>query len=54
MPPGEVLKADEKGMSSQMVELDDALFGADGNFAQAKPAARTFRRKPGKITPCVT
>ena len=29
---GEVLKTDEKGMSSQIVELDDALFGADGNF----------------------
>jgi len=35
---GEVLKDDEKGMSSQIVELDDALFGADGNFAQPKPA----------------
>ena len=33
---GEVLKDDEKGMSSQVVELDDALFGADGNFAKAK------------------
>jgi phosphomannomutase len=33
---GEVLKSDEKGMSSQVVELDDALFGADGNFAKAK------------------
>ena len=33
---GEVLKSDEKGMSSQIVELDDALFGADGNFAQTK------------------
>ena len=32
---GEVLKADEKGMSSQVVNLDDALFGADGNFARA-------------------
>jgi len=29
---GEVLKTDEKGMSSQVVELDDALFGGDGNF----------------------
>jgi len=37
-PTGEVLKEDEKGMSSQVVELEDALFGADGNFAQAKPA----------------
>jgi len=35
---GEVLKDDEKGMSSQIVELDDALFGVDGNFAQAKVA----------------
>ena len=33
---GEVLKSDEKGMSSQVVELDDALFDADGNFAKAK------------------
>ena len=33
-PAGEVLKEDERGMSSQVVELDDALFGADGNFAK--------------------
>ena len=33
---GEVLKEDEKGMSSQVVELNDALFGADGYFAKAK------------------
>jgi phosphomannomutase len=33
---GEVLKSDEKGMSSQIVELDDALFGADGNFTKVK------------------
>jgi len=33
---GEVLKEDEKGMSGQIVELDDALFGADGNFAKVK------------------
>ena len=33
---GEVLKSDEKGMSSQIVELDDMLYGADGNFAQIK------------------
>ncbi|MGA2868170.1 MAG: phosphomannomutase [Verrucomicrobiota bacterium] len=31
---GEVLKDDERGMSSQVVEVDDALFGADGNFAK--------------------
>ena len=35
---GEVLKEDEQGMSSQVVELDDARFGADGNFAKVKPA----------------
>jgi len=35
---GEVLKSDEKGMSSQIVEIDDALFGADGNFAKEKSA----------------
>ena len=34
---GEVLKSDEKGMSSQIVGLDDALFGADGNFAKVNP-----------------
>ncbi len=37
-PTGEVLKADEQGMSSQFVEVDDALFGADGNFAKPLPA----------------
>ena len=37
-PTGEVLKDDERGMSSQIVELDDALFGADGNFMKVKPA----------------
>jgi phosphomannomutase len=40
---GEVLKSDEKGMSSQIVELDDALFGADGNFSELK--------KPHEISP---
>ena len=34
---GEVLKEDEKGMSSQVVELDDAMFNSIGNFAQPKP-----------------
>ena len=33
---GEVLKSDEQGMSSQIVELDDAMFDAAGNFARAK------------------
>ena len=35
---GEVLKDDERGMSSQIVEVDDEFFGADGNFAKPKPA----------------
>jgi phosphomannomutase len=43
---GEVLKSDEQGMSSQIVELDDALFGAGGNFSQraagVPPADQTF------------
>jgi phosphomannomutase len=38
---GEVLKSDEKGMSSQEVILDDSLFSTDGSFtrpgAQAHP-----------------
>jgi phosphomannomutase len=37
-PTGEVLKDDERGMSSQVVELDDAMFGADGDFSKVKPA----------------
>lgn len=37
---GEVLKDDERGMSSQVVELDDALFNSDGIFAgPAEPEA---------------
>ncbi|HEY2329852.1 MAG TPA: phosphomannomutase [Verrucomicrobiae bacterium] len=35
-PTGEVLKDDERGMGGQVVELDDALFDADGNFAKIK------------------
>jgi phosphomannomutase len=34
---GEISKADEKGMSSQVVELDDARFTADGSFAKTGP-----------------
>ena len=37
---GEVLKEDEAGMSSQVVELDDAMFGPDGNFARLIPVRR--------------
>ena len=39
---GEVLKDDEKGMSSQIVELDDALFGPDGNLHQSKPKSEAL------------
>jgi phosphomannomutase len=39
-PTGEVLKDDEKGMSSQIVELDDALFDTNGNFTKQNPARR--------------
>jgi len=35
---GEVLKADEQGMSRQMVELDDELFDSDGKFLKTKLA----------------
>ncbi|MEY4916286.1 MAG: hypothetical protein RL616_199 [Verrucomicrobiota bacterium] len=35
---GEVLKSDEQGMSSQVVELDEAMFGADGNFSKTQSA----------------
>lgn len=34
---GEVLKEDEQGMSSQVVELDDAMFDVAGQFVQARP-----------------
>ena len=37
---GEVLKRDEQGMSSQLVEIDDALFGPDGSFAKQIPVRR--------------
>jgi phosphomannomutase len=39
-PTGEVLKDDEKGMSSQVVELDDALFDGVGNFTRKNAGVR--------------
>ncbi|HZL79381.1 MAG TPA: phosphomannomutase [Candidatus Limnocylindrales bacterium] len=45
---GEVLKADEEGMSSQIVELDDALFGADGNFVKTNSAPREVSPEAGE------
>jgi phosphomannomutase len=46
-PAGEVLKDDERGMSSQVVELDDALFGVDGNFARLIPVRRRVSGEAG-------
>jgi phosphomannomutase len=45
---GEVLKSDETGMSSQIVELDDALFGADGNFVKTNSAPREVSPEAGE------
>ncbi len=39
-PNGEVLKDDERGMSSQIVAWDEALFNADGHFARQIPVRR--------------
>ena len=49
---GEVLKSDEQGMSSQIVELDAALFGADGNFGTpvSDPARRGNHQRAGSET----
>jgi phosphomannomutase len=41
-PAGEFLKDDEHGMSSQIVEVDDTLFGKDGNFVRPAPAPRAI------------
>jgi phosphomannomutase len=35
-PTGEILKDDERGMSSQIVEWDDALFKTDGSFSYTR------------------
>jgi phosphomannomutase len=45
---GEVLKADEKGMSNQVVELDDALFDANGNFAKENSVPREVSPEAGE------
>ena len=45
---GEVLKDDERGMSCQVVELDDALFGADSNFAKPNPKSRDISPAAGE------
>jgi phosphomannomutase len=45
---GEVLKADEQGISGQCVEWEEALFGADGNFAQPGAAPRSISPEAGE------
>jgi phosphomannomutase len=45
---GEVLKDDEQGMSRQVVELDDTLFGADGNFIQPDSSPRKISTRAGE------
>ncbi|MGC9941191.1 MAG: phosphomannomutase [Verrucomicrobiota bacterium] len=44
---GEVLKDDERGMSSQVIEIEDTLFGADGNFAKSNLAPRRIWGEAG-------
>jgi phosphomannomutase len=46
-PTGEVLKDDENGISSQVVELDDASFDANGNFTKQNPARRRISGEAG-------
>jgi phosphomannomutase len=45
---GEVLKDDEQGMSRQVVELDDTLFDADGNFIQPDSSPRKISTRAGE------
>ena len=45
---GEVLKEDEQGMSSQVVEVSDALFGTDGNFTKTAAAPRAVSTEAGE------
>jgi phosphomannomutase len=45
---GEVLKDDEKGMSSQVVELDNALFDANGNFVKTSSEPREVSPEAGE------
>jgi phosphomannomutase len=45
---GEVLKDDEKGIGRQTVELDDALFDANGNFTKQNSAPRKISAGAGE------
>jgi phosphomannomutase len=45
---GEILKADEQGMSSQLVECPDDWFGPDGNFRPPTPPAPAISPEAGE------
>ena len=45
---GEVLKSDEKGMSTQVVTLEDDLFNAAGNFTRPGATPHPFSPEPGE------
>ena len=45
---GEVLKADEQGMSRQLVELNEVLFDAEGNFATPGLVEHPVSPEPGE------
>ncbi len=47
-PGSELLKEDERGMSSQVVEVDDVLFGSDGNFARPTTGQRATSSEAGE------
>ena len=46
-PTGEILKQDEAGMAGQVVEINDALFDADGGFVTAS-GARNISQEAGE------
>lgn len=47
-PAGEILKDDERGISSQTVELDDSIFDAGGWFAQKNSAEQHIDPSAGE------
>jgi phosphomannomutase len=40
LPSGEIMKADEKGMAVQVVEVDDGIFDSTGSFVQWRSVPR--------------
>jgi len=46
---GEILKDDERGMSGQIVEWDDTLFAADGNFTQSSTGFSMSERYAAEV-----